>query len=289
MTNKTIAPVSVVIPCFCCADTINRAIDSVAEQTQKPSEVILVDDASGDGTLDVLHMLAKQYVGWVRVLSLDKNQGAASARNAGWRIATQPYIAFLDSDDAWHPEKIAVQYGWMREHYQYGLTGHAYLLNEKSVYQWPMLCLDNIKIKPLLKVNLLFANPIATRTVMLKRNLPFRFMEGKRYAEDYLLWMDIIFSTIPAAYINQPLATTYKADFGEGGLSANLWEMEKGELNTYWHVYQKKHISLLLTTLLAIYSLAKFFRRVILVMFRALSKKYNNGFNRLLLTIIKSK
>lgn len=86
-------PVTVVIPCFCCASTIKRAVDSVAQQTQKPAEVILVDDASGDNTLEVLHKIANQYSGWVKVIGLINNQGAANARNVGWDAAAQPYIA----------------------------------------------------------------------------------------------------------------------------------------------------------------------------------------------------
>ena len=98
-----------VVPCYRCAATIERAIASVAAQTQRPQEVILVDDASGDETLQQLYSLQSQYGEWIKVVALTTNVGAASARNAGWNVATQPYIAFLDSDDAWHPQKVAIQ------------------------------------------------------------------------------------------------------------------------------------------------------------------------------------
>ena len=61
MTIKTIAPVSVVIPCYRCASTIQRAIQSVIAQILKPAEVILVDDASGDETLAVLKEFEQQH------------------------------------------------------------------------------------------------------------------------------------------------------------------------------------------------------------------------------------
>ena len=59
--DRTSVPVSVVIPCFRCETTIARAINSIAQQTRKPAEVILVDDASRDSTLEFLHDLASRY------------------------------------------------------------------------------------------------------------------------------------------------------------------------------------------------------------------------------------
>ena len=74
-------PVTVVVPCFRCAHTITRALDSVAAQTARPEAIILVDDASGDGTAETLQRLqATHAAGWVTVISLALNQGAATAR-----------------------------------------------------------------------------------------------------------------------------------------------------------------------------------------------------------------
>src|SRR5258706_14692588 len=99
-----LAPVSVVVPCYRCADTIERAVRSVAAQTLRPAEVILVDDGSPDGTGAALERLRERFgADWIRIVRLPRNLGSASARNAGWELATQRYVAFLDSDDAWHP------------------------------------------------------------------------------------------------------------------------------------------------------------------------------------------
>ncbi|MHB1099234.1 MAG: glycosyltransferase family 2 protein, partial [Burkholderiales bacterium] len=107
-------PVSVIIPCYRCAETIARAVDSVLKQTLPPEEILLVEDCSGDdgNTLAVLHSL-QQNNPFIRVIPLAKNGGPAAARNAGWDAAKQPYIAFLDADDAWHPKKLEIQYSWM--------------------------------------------------------------------------------------------------------------------------------------------------------------------------------
>ena len=120
-----LAKVSVVIPCYRCADTIARAVTSIAEQTSRPAEVILVDDCSGDDTLATLYELQAEYPqGWVKVIESPKNAGPGTARNLGWEAATQAYIAFLDADDSWHPQKIEMQYGWMSKNPEVALTGH---------------------------------------------------------------------------------------------------------------------------------------------------------------------
>lgn len=270
--SPDIASVSVVIPCFQCTNTIQRAIESVARQTQKPIEVILVDDASGDDTLSILYAISKQYSGWIKVITLNKNQGAANARNVGWSVATQPYIAFLDADDAWHPQKIEIQYNWMLSHPEYGLSGHGYLIFDHHSNQWRVLT-DFKTEKKIKKLHSLLSNPFATRTVMLKRDLPFKFKQGKRYIEDYLLWLEIILADIPAAFINKPLAASYKDDYGSSGLSANLWKMEKGELDTYFQIYKYNKIGLLLMALLSLCSLLKYIKRVFVVATRTWIKK----------------
>jgi glycosyltransferase involved in cell wall biosynthesis len=262
--NAARAPVSVIIPCYCCSDTIGRAMASIAAQSMLPGEVILAEDASADGgrTLDTLRRLAEQYADIleVRLIALKENSGAGSARNRGWEAAAQPYIAFLDADDAWHPKKIEIQYGWMAAHSDIGIVGHAHSLQQGQENHWRILDPD-VRAWPVSEYKALFSNPFATRTVMLKRDLPFRFKEGKRYVEDYLLWMQIILSHIPAAFINQPLAVTFKADYGVKGLSSHLWKMETGELQTYWLLHNEGRVGLPLVLVLSFVSIAKYARR----------------------------
>lgn len=94
----TIAPVSVVIPCFQCVRTLERAVASVAGQTVLPLELILVDDGSGDETRALMtHLQSRNKTGWIKLVMLDTNVGAASARNAGWDEARGDFVAFLDA------------------------------------------------------------------------------------------------------------------------------------------------------------------------------------------------
>ena len=82
--NNNVAPVTVVIPCFNCRATIERAVDSVIIQSIFPASVIIVDDCSQDGTAEILQALSKKYAdGWMHVIELPRNRGPGNARNVG--------------------------------------------------------------------------------------------------------------------------------------------------------------------------------------------------------------
>lgn len=96
--------VSVIIPTFNRAHCVSVAIESVIAQTFSNFEIIIVDDGSSDGTNDVLEKFGDR----IRVIH-QKNRGVSAARNNGIRAARGKWIAFLDSDDRWHPEKLQQQ------------------------------------------------------------------------------------------------------------------------------------------------------------------------------------
>ena len=96
--------ISVVIPAYNAAAWIRRAVNSVLSQTRPADEIIVVDDGSTDGTGDIVRM----YDGRVRLLQ-QANAGAAAARNTGILAATGDWIAFLDADDEWLPQKLQRQ------------------------------------------------------------------------------------------------------------------------------------------------------------------------------------
>jgi len=98
--------VSVVIPTYNRADMLPDAINSVADQTVQPKELIIVDDGSSDETEQVVGGIGYDRISYHKH---DKNRGFGAARNTGNEIATGDYIAFLDSDDEWKPKKIEKQ------------------------------------------------------------------------------------------------------------------------------------------------------------------------------------
>lgn len=100
--------VSVVMPAYNAAGTIAQAMRSVLAQTHAGVELVVVDDGSRDGSADVMQGIADADPRVV-ALRLPCNGGVAAARNVGIEAASGDYMAFLDSDDWWHPRKLAVQ------------------------------------------------------------------------------------------------------------------------------------------------------------------------------------
>lgn len=252
------APVSVIIPCYRCSKTVERALNSALNQTLPPAEVLLVDDASGDASLDLLYHLEKVHAPRVKVISLVKNGGAGLARNAGWEAATQPWLAFLDADDAWHPRKLEIQWTWLEAHLDVALCGHASQLATGAI-DFPVADAPNaIRLSPL---QMLASNRLPTRSVMLRRDLPFRF-SNRRFSEDYLLWLEIMYAGYPAYRVEAPLAFCFRPDFSPGGISGKLWQHEKGEISVLRALLMARKIGWVVFTLAAAWSYIKFVRRL---------------------------
>lgn len=263
MLPNRAANVSVVIPCFRCSSTIERAVRSVAAQTMRPLEVLLVDDCSGDETIGLLHRLQDAYeAGWIRVLTTDVNSGPATARNIAWRDAKGEYIAFLDADEVWHPEKIATQYAWMQLNPAIAMSGHRIVTsqaNRSFVGQPPSE--DYSKPRRVTRLAMLSHNPFPTSSVMIRATVPYRMRELQRYSEDYLLWLQTALAGCDTFIINKSLATRFKGSYGEGGLSGNLWLMERGELENFRLLYELRLISIPEAAVAVTVSLLKFIRR----------------------------
>jgi succinoglycan biosynthesis protein ExoO len=107
--------VSVVIPAFNAQETIERAIRTVLDQTTPPYEVIVVDDASTDGTRDLVAALAAQEPR-LRLMASSPNAGPAHCRNIGFAAAEGDWIAIQDSDDAWQPDRLEKMLAAAYEH-----------------------------------------------------------------------------------------------------------------------------------------------------------------------------
>lgn len=115
--------VSVVIPAYNAAGFVARTLDSVRAQTFTACETIVVDDGSTDGTSDVVQTYFARHEMNGRLFR-QPNRGMAAARNAGMRAATGAYIALLDSDDLWYPDKLAVVMAEFERHPEAHLICH---------------------------------------------------------------------------------------------------------------------------------------------------------------------
>ncbi|MFT4068080.1 glycosyltransferase [Paraburkholderia sp.] len=260
-------PVSVIIPCFNCRDTIGRAVESVFRQTARPRELILVDDCSTDGTRELLGELAKQYpTDWMRVIEQPRNAGPGAARNVAWAAAAMPYIAFLDSDDSWHPAKMTIQYGWMQAHPEAAITGHPVAQLEPGeqaeCQPWPSVCAP----RPMSRRRILFSNRFTPSSILMRADVGARFDETKRHAEDYFMLLEVVLVDRGNAYLFPfPLSYVYKAQFGAStGLSAQLWKIQKGEQDNYLRFRRRGVISRVEWLCFSLLSAAKYFRRCLL-------------------------
>lgn len=116
--------VSIITPTYNCAEFIAKTIDSVQSQTYQNWEMIIVDDCSQDNTKEIVEEYIRKD-SRIRYHLLEVNSGAAVARTKAMKLATGSYMAFLDSDDVWMPDKLERQIKWMNENgYAFSCTAY---------------------------------------------------------------------------------------------------------------------------------------------------------------------
>jgi glycosyltransferase involved in cell wall biosynthesis len=263
------APISVVIPCYRSDQTIARAISSVVNQSMLPTEILLIEDCSDDegktreALLDIQNLYPQCNI---RITFLSENGGPSLARNVGWQNASQPYIAFLDADDSWHPEKLKIQYSWMKAHPEVLITAH----ESSQFFQKKLRPInESPQIFKLKKRKFYIHNPVSLRSVMLKRSMPYRFNTAfKKGTEDYLLWFEMIIDGIEIFYIKLILSFSYKNDYGEAGLNGNLWASYCGVLNVYSYLYEKRRVNYISYLSSSFFATLFFLKRIAVVFVR---------------------
>lgn len=181
--------VSVVIPAYNAEKFIERALQSVVQQTYQPIEIIVVDDGSVDKTEDVIKNFSNfSLIKYIK----QKNSGPSKARNTGIIEACGEYIAFLDADDIWvNKEKIHLQIEKFKSNEGVVLVdtfAEVYWNDAKTVYP----ARDNSKTKP---KDFLYVNCVnATSSVLVKKEALLKaglFDEKISFGEDRLLWANV--------------------------------------------------------------------------------------------------
>jgi glycosyltransferase involved in cell wall biosynthesis len=195
-----------VIPVRNGGDFVADAIKSVYDQTALPGEVIVVDDGSTDETLAVL----QEFAAWPGFRSVrTAHIGPGPARNTGVSRAHGAYIAFLDHDDIWRPEKLERQLEEFRP--TWGMSFTAY--ERSSQLGSELVRLDTWSSDPRAVLTLLVAdNRIAPSTVLIRRETletAGRFDEGVFAGEDWLAWLRVAAAGNEIGYLPEPL-TVYR-------------------------------------------------------------------------------
>jgi len=198
--------VSVIIPVFNSARFLRKTVDSALNQTYSPLEIVLIDDHSDDDSPIIIEEYQTRNA---NIIShrLERNSGAAVARNKGLELAGGRFIAFLDSDDIWLPEKIEKQMSLISEK-SCGFCFTAYDLIDSC----DNLIRPHFEIKDVVSYrDLLTKTWITTSTVLIDRLIVHDFlMPQRRTGQDYATWLMILRGGFKAYGINKPLVRVRK-------------------------------------------------------------------------------
>jgi succinoglycan biosynthesis protein ExoO len=206
--------ISVVIPAYNAETTIERAIRTVLDQTLPPHEVIVVDDASSDGTREVVRRMAEGDPR-IRLITSPQNAGPSRARNVGFRAAEGEWLAIQDADDAWTPERLEMMMAAAVEH-DADLVGDNMLLHDIGTDQitrtgFPVerglrwirpidLFEQDVQLGAEFGYGLL--QPLMRKSFLQDRSLAYT--EAVRYGEDMVFLAEILFSGARAVVISNP-------------------------------------------------------------------------------------
>lgn len=207
--------VSIVIPLYNCEKFLAEALDSIIAQTLSDWEAILVDDCSADKSANI----AQLYVGQdkrFRLFRQPENRGAAMARNKALSEARGRFIAYLDSDDYWLPEKLERQVAFMEKH-GYGACFTSYeTVNEDGSHRNFVHVDGEVNYDIFLKKPPTCSHTIMFDTAMVDRSL--LVMPDIRKRQDAATWLQVVKGYGPLQGLDEVLACNRKRP---GSLSSN--------------------------------------------------------------------
>lgn len=271
MNTKTIL-LSIVIPCYNCSKTIEECVASIVSETEENSlsyEIICVNDGSTDSTLSLLKVIASRNPN-IKIFS-QENAGPSAARNNGVKHSSGEFVAFCDSDDKWLPKKLEKQITYLKEHADVDFVCAKYGRGKVGRTQ---------KITYLEEI---FHNFFSPQTALLRRCVfdNYYFPENQKYSEDMHFLLDVMQSHICVYMALRSTVPVFeKRFFGESGLSARLWEMERGELSNIHYARKINKISILIFVLAILWSFTKFLRRCGISFVGKLISKKNISYGR---------
>ena len=227
--------ISVIIPTFNRKSFLFNAIDSVLTQTYQNIELIIIDDGSSDKTIDQL----KEYKSKIKV-HRQINKGISAARNKGLKISKNDWVAFLDSDDRWEPEKLEKQVNYLKQNpkHKFCHTDEIWIKNTVRVnprnkhkkyggYIFDK-CLDICCISP---SSVLIHKSIFKKIGLFDENLPV--------CEDYDLWLRIS-AEFPILFLNEKL--TIKFGGHSNQLSKKFWGMDRFRVRALENIIKKSSL-----------------------------------------------
>lgn len=219
--------ISILTPCRNARATLMETADSVFKQTYPHWEWLLIDDGSTDGTIELVHQLASKDPR-VRLVHNPTAGSPGQSRGLGFKQSSGEWIAFLDADDLWLPEKLKEQLSFAMTH-NYDFTFHGYR----------RMSFDGLTVGRYLSASkqiglsqFLSQRPLGNLTVMLKH----RLLEGVEFPsgsnEDFRLWLKLSKSGHTAYFLDQDLARYRIVPSSRG---ANKKNMAQEIFRIYWN------------------------------------------------------
>lgn len=191
MNNKFVdGLVSIIIPVYNSEKYLGETLDSIFRQTYNNYEIIIVDDCSNDHSKDIISQYIKRYPNRITYRMNERNSGVAISRNEAISIAKGQYIAFVDSDDVWLPNKLSKQIKLLENNKTCPMSyAKISIIDSNS-----QVIKENCAIRERISYNFLLRNTmIATSSVVINRNVVKDVvMPNRRSAEDYSLWLSIL-------------------------------------------------------------------------------------------------
>lgn len=220
--------VSIITPVFNSEKYIRQCIESVLAQTHTNWEHILVDDCSSDQSEAVIRSYQKED-SRIKYHKLEKNSGAGVARNKAIEQATGNFIAFLDSDDLWHPEKLEKQVHFMQKNgYHFTFTSYDMVDEAGNTMSKVLKAKKRVSYE-----SALYKNPIGCLTVMYDVGyFGKQYMPAIRKRQDYALWLKLLKKG--DAFGLDEILSSYRT--GNQSISSNKFKLIKYE----WKIYREQ-------------------------------------------------
>lgn len=219
--------ISILMAAYNSEKTIRYAIDSVLVQTFHDWELLIIDDCSADNTLNV----AESYKDTrIRILKNDRNCGVSLTRKKGLDAAEGDWIAVLDSDDMWAPDKLEKQIALVRlTDAALVFTGSAFIKADGMPIDWQLHVPDRLNYHELLKQNLISNSSVLVKTDLYRKN----YAIGDEIHEDFAIWIGITQEGKLAYGIDEPLLI-YR--ISQSSKSGDKIKSAKMNWNTYRYV-----------------------------------------------------
>lgn len=229
MIQNDFGLISIIMAAYNAEKTIEQAINSVLSQTYTNFELLVVNDCSTDRTAELVKSIAAKD-SRVRLISNVKNNGVSYTRKHGLEEAKGSWIAILDSDDAWAPEKLEKQIDFQRRtNADLLFTGSAFMDSEGQPIDWYLHAPAEVTYRQLLKQNVLSNSSALVRKELYAKH----YAIGDGMHEDFAIWLSILKEGKKAYGVDEPLLIYRIAKSSKSG---NKVKAARMNWNTYRYV-----------------------------------------------------